>query len=65
MTNVAEIEAAIEKLPAPQVDQLARWLEIFRQRPAVAPAVERWLQHARGAAVPGVKTNEIMAMTRG
>lgn len=65
MSNVAEIEAAIEKLPVPQVDQLARWLETFRQRRATLPPVESWLQQARGAAVPGVKTQEVMKLTRG
>ncbi|MBM3882774.1 MAG: hypothetical protein FJ387_24135 [Verrucomicrobia bacterium] len=65
MSNVAEIEAAIERLPGPQVDQLARWLEAFRQRRATPPPVESWLQHARGAALPGVKTQDLMKLTRG
>lgn len=65
MSNVAEIEAAIEKLPGMQVDQLAHWFENFRQRRATPPPVENWLQRARGAALPGVKTQDVMALTRG
>jgi hypothetical protein len=65
MSNIAEIEAAIEKLPAPQLDQLARWLETFRQRRATPPPVESWLQRARGAALPGVTTKDVMVLTRG
>jgi hypothetical protein len=65
MSNIAEIEAAIENLPGPQVDQLARWLEEFRQRRATPPPVESWLQSARGAALPGMKTQDVMALTRG
>ena len=30
MSTIAEIEAAIEKLPEPQVDELAVWLEKLR-----------------------------------
>ena len=65
MSNIAEIEAAIERLPAPQVDQLARWLEVYRQRRMTPPRVESWLQRARGAAIPAVKTQDIMTLTRG
>ena len=65
MSNIAEIEAAIEKLPDPQVDQLTRWLETLRQRRSTPPPVESWLKRARGAALPGVKTKDVMALTRG
>ena len=65
VSNIVEIEAAIENLPGPQVDQLAHWLEAFRQRRATPPPVENWLQRARGAAMPGAKTHELMALTRG
>ena len=65
MNDVAEIKAAIEKLPVPQVDQLAKWLEEFRQRRATLPPVENWLQHARGAAMAGIRTQELMKLTRG
>lgn len=64
MSTIGEIEAAIENLPSPQVDQLARWLEAFRQRPATPPPVESWLERARGAALPEVKTADVMALTR-
>jgi hypothetical protein len=65
MSSIAEIEAAIENLPAPQVDELAGWLEKLRVKRATPPPVDSWLQHARGAAIPGVKTKEVMALTRG
>ena len=65
MSNIAEIEAAIENLPDPQVDQLARWLENLRQCRATLPAVESWLQRARGPARPGIKTQDMMTLTRG
>lgn len=65
MSSVTEIEKAIEKLPAPQVDELAGWLEKFRGQRATHPPVESWLQHARGAARPGETTVKIMAFTRG
>lgn len=65
MSTIAEIEAAIENLPSPQVDQLALWLETLRQRRATPPPVDSWLQRARGAAIPGVKTTDVMALTRG
>jgi hypothetical protein len=64
MSTIAEIETAIEKLPTPQVDQLARWLEAFRMRRATPPSVETWLEKARGA-VSGVTTAKAMALTRG
>lgn len=65
MSNIAEIEAAIENLPDPQVDQLARWIETHRRRRATPLPVEKWLQRARGAALPGTKTLDVMALTRG
>jgi hypothetical protein len=34
MSTLAEIEKAIETLPAAQVDELAAWLEKRRQQPA-------------------------------
>jgi len=63
--GTAEIENAIEKLPAPQVDELAGWLETLRVRRATPASVESWLQRARGAALPGETTAKIMALTRG
>jgi phosphoserine phosphatase len=50
METITEIEDAIEKLPYPQVEELAAWIEAFR---------------ARRAAPPGVTTENIMALTRG
>lgn len=65
MSNIAEIEAAIQNLPTRQVEELACWLQAFRQKRVTPPQVEGWLKHARGAAVPGKKTDEILAITRG
>ena len=65
MSNITEIEAAIENLPDVQVDQLARWLETLRQRRTTLPPVESWLQRARGAAIPGARTNDVLSLTRG
>jgi hypothetical protein len=65
MSSITEIENAIESLPAPQVDELAWWLETFRVRRATPPQVDGWLQRARGAARPGETTAKVMALTRG
>ena len=65
MSSIVEIENAIEKLPAPQVDELAGWLETLRVRRATPPPVESWLQYARGVARPGETTGKVMALTRG
>lgn len=64
MSSILEIEAAIEKLPAPQVDELAAWLEALRLRREVPAPVEVWLNHSRGTARPGVKSNDVLALTR-
>jgi len=66
MSTIAEIETAIEHLPTPQVDELAAWLEAYRARRAASLAAEAWLKRARGtAALPGVTTADVMALTRG
>jgi len=65
MSTIAEIEAAIENLAAPQVEELATWLEAYRARQAATLPAEAWLNQARGAARPGVTTAELMALTRG
>jgi hypothetical protein len=65
MSTIPEIEAAIEKLSDPQVDELAGWLESLRQRRAIAPPVDSWLQHAIGAARPGITTAGVLTLTRG
>ena len=65
MSTITEIESAIERLPEPQVDELAIWLEAHRaQRVASLPA-EAWLNRARGAARPDVTTDDVMTLTRG
>jgi hypothetical protein len=65
MRSIAEIEAAIEKLPAPQMDELAVWLDRLRSRRDAKATVESWLNQARGGALPGVTTADIMTLTRG
>jgi hypothetical protein len=65
MSSVAEIEAAIEKMSVPQVEQLAHWLEGFLQRRVSTPALENWLLNAKGAVVPDAQTQAIMKLTRG
>ncbi len=65
MSTIAEIEEAIEKLSAPQVDELAGWLEELRLQRMPQPAVELWLRSARGAALPGATTADILALSRG
>lgn len=40
MSTIAEIERAIEALPAPQVHELAQWLDRFRRRGDTAPGGE-------------------------
>jgi hypothetical protein len=65
MSTIAEIEAAIESLPEPQVDELATWLETLRLRRTSPPPVESWLSRAVGAAKPGVTTADVMTLTRG
>jgi hypothetical protein len=65
MNTITEIEHAIEKLAAPQVEELAHWLEGLRAKRATPVAVERWLQQARGAAISGETTDAVMALSRG
>jgi hypothetical protein len=65
MSNIADIEAAIERLPAPQQDQLARWFEQLRTRRAPVVPVEKWLETARGAARAGVTTDDVIRLSRG
>ncbi len=65
MKTVAEIEDAVEKLPAAQLEELVDWLEAFRLRRATPPSIELWLQRARGAARSGATTANIMTLTRG
>ena len=65
MNTLGEIESAIERLPAPQVAELAAWLEHFRLQRRMQPLDGAWLERARGAARPGVTTEGVMALTRG
>ncbi len=65
VSTVTEIEAAIERLPAPQLDELVVWLENFRAGRSAPAPVEKWLARAVGAAKRGVTTAEVMALTRG
>ena len=65
MSTITEIEAAIENLSQPQVDELAAWLETFRVWRATPPSVEGWLACARGVAPAGVTTANVMSLTRG
>jgi len=73
MSTLAEIENAIETLPAPQVEELARWLEQCRLRKAAAFTTESdrtrplpdWLQRSIGTATTGLSTDEILRETRG
>ena len=65
MKTITEIEDAIEKLPSPQVEELAVWIQAFRVRRAAPQSLEGWLQPARGAARPGETTENIMTLTRG
>ena len=65
MSEISEIEIAIEKLPAAEVEKLAVWFEAFRSKRAVCSSAEDWLRSARGAANTGLTTDEIMSLTRG
>lgn len=65
MSTITEIEEAIERLPEPQVAELAQWLEAHRARRATPRPVNTWLNSARGVARPGVTTAEVMHQTRG
>jgi hypothetical protein len=64
VSSVAEIEAAIEKLPDQEVHQLATWFESFRQRRPSDVVVQNWLNRARGKATPGSQTLQIQKLTR-
>jgi hypothetical protein len=65
MRTITDIEAAIERLPESQVEELAVWLEKFRAWRTTPPPVENWLKRAVGVAKPGVTTADVMALTRG
>jgi hypothetical protein len=69
MSALAEIEAAVEQLPLAQQEKLyvhvgAR-LESRPKRGLTTEGIEAWLKTARGAAIPGITAEQVMAMTRG
>ena len=64
MSGIAEIESAIEQLSDPQLAELTSWLEKLRAKRRPPMTVDGWLQHARGAALPGWTTANVMALSR-
>ncbi|HTW94596.1 MAG TPA: hypothetical protein VMD30_07375 [Tepidisphaeraceae bacterium] len=65
MSSITEIEAAIEKLPRAQVEELATWLDSVLNRRPKSSSMDCWLKQARGAAQTRMTTTEVMALTRG
>ena len=65
MDTLAEIEAAIERLPAVQFEKLAQWLDERRPVLIAKANVEAWMARAQGAARRGVTTAQVMAEMRG
>jgi hypothetical protein len=69
MSTLSEIEAAIKRLPAPQVDELALWLEQHRTRKAT-PSVREpdFLTRAKtiwGETPAGEPLSALVSQTRG
>jgi hypothetical protein len=68
-SDTQELVNTYEKLPQAQrveVTDFARFLLAkLGTGAAQAEAVERWLSTARGAAKPGVTTDQVMDLTRG
>ena len=69
MSTLTEIEAAVDQLPPTQQEELYAFLgarlEARLKKGLSSEAFEKWFQTAWGAGLPGVTTDEIMAMTRG
>ncbi len=65
MSTLSDIEAAIQRLPAGEIEQLAQWFDTYRMAIGRPVSIEEWLEEARGAARPGVATADVMALTRG
>jgi len=65
MSTITEIESAIERLPAQQVEELAAWLEKHRASRTNPAQLDAWLASAKGAAKPGATTSQLMSLTRG
>jgi hypothetical protein len=69
VSTIAEIEAAVEKLPPTQQQELyaslgAR-LKTLTKRGLSPEEFDVWLKKARGVGMSGMTTDQIMAMTRG
>jgi hypothetical protein len=64
MDTVEEIQAAIAKLSHVQIAELAVWMDSLLHRGLTPVALDDWLDRARGAAIPGITTEGIMALTR-
>jgi hypothetical protein len=70
MSTLAEIEAAIETLPAPQMEELAAWIEQRRLRRESAPSTPEPDFLARAKAIWGEKPqgaplSELVSESRG
>jgi len=69
MSTLGEIEAAIERLPAPQVDELALWLEQHRARkPATFVSEPDFLARAKaiwGERPAGEPLSALVSQARG
>ena len=69
MSTLNEIEAAIERLPAPQLDELASWLERHRARKPVTSVTEPdFLARAKaiwGDTPAGEKLSALVSRARG
>jgi len=64
MSTLQEIESAIANLPVPEVDELVTWLRRHHSERGLPPKLDVWLEQAKGAALPGVTTADVMAITR-
>ena len=71
MSTLAEIEAAIEKLPPKQWQEIRRWMESCALQGSVAVRAaelaefDRWLATSTGLAKGRLTTDERMRETRG
>jgi hypothetical protein len=66
--DTQELLSICEPLPAAQRAEMTDFARFLLSRNADAPsraAAENWLAGARGAAKPGVTTDEVIRMTRG
>ncbi len=67
-TETQELLDICEQLPEAkraEVADFARFLLARNEDAAALGVTERWLATARGAARPGVTTEQVMALTRG